>query len=448
MPLMTSPSRREFLRVAGLSPALAPLLANLSAFATAPTGRAKQRLVIIFSPNGIIPDNFWPPASAAGEPLELPKILEPLAPHRDRTLVLKGLCNQINGDGDGHMRGIGCLLTGVELLPGNVQGGSHTPAGWSSGNSIDQEIREFLQKRPETRTRFGSLEFGVYVPDTADTWTRMVYAGRNKPIAPIDDPYQMLGKLYGDARDRKALGGILDAVSEDFAKVRSLVSEEDRRLLDEHASMIRDMERQLAADAASAELNHIVPELESGVSEKDENMPKLSRMQIELMVNSFACDFARVATLQYTRSVGQARMAWLGVEERHHELSHRPDTDLEAVESLTRINRWYCEEVARLATRLAETPEPDGSGSLLDNTLIVWTNELGKGNSHTRDNIPFVLVGGTSQQSWGLRGGRAIDFGKTPHNRLLMWLANAFDHPIKSFGNADFCGEGALSGLV
>ncbi len=74
------------------------------------------------------------------------------------------------------MRGMGCLLTGIELFPGNIQGGSHTPAGWASGLSIDQEIKNFLQRDPATRTRFGSLEFGVMVPDRADTWTRMVYA--------------------------------------------------------------------------------------------------------------------------------------------------------------------------------------------------------------------------------------------------------------------------------
>ncbi|MEO1496827.1 MAG: DUF1552 domain-containing protein [Planctomycetota bacterium] len=448
MPLFTPHSRREFLKAAGASPALAPLLACLPSLATsAPTGRPKQRLVIVFSPNGTIPSNFWPTASAAGEPLELTPILEPLAPHRDRTLLLKGIGNQIKGDGDGHMRGIGCLLTGAELLPGNIQGGSHTPAGWSSGRSVDQEIRAFWQADPTTRTRFGSLEFGVFVPNRADTWTRMVYAGPNRPIAPIDDPYQMLAKLYGDARDRRALGSVLDSVADDFERVRTLVGDEDRRLLDDHAAMVRSMERQLAADTAMAELDHAVPELEPGVVETNDNMPRISRMQIELMVNSFACDFARVATLQYTRSVGQARMRWLDVEEGHHELSHRPDSDADAVAKLTRINRWYCEEVAHLATRLAETPETDGTGSMLDNTLVVWTNELGKGNSHTHKDVPFVLIGGAARDGWAVRGGRAIGYDNTPHNRLLMWLAEACGLSLNSFGNADYCSDGTLTGL-
>jgi hypothetical protein len=126
------------------------------------------------------------------------------------------------------------LLTSLELFPGNIQGGSHTPAGWASGISIDQEIKNFLQSRPESRTRFGSLEFGVWVGDRADPWTRMVYAGPNKPIAPIDDPYQMLAKLYGRLQDQELVSSILDDVQDDLRKVKALVSTEDQRLLEEH----------------------------------------------------------------------------------------------------------------------------------------------------------------------------------------------------------------------
>jgi hypothetical protein len=163
-------------------------------------------------------------------------------------------------------------------------------------------------------------------------------------------------------------------------------------------------------------------------------------MQIDLMVNSFANDFARVATLQYTNSVGQARMRWLGIDEGHHTLSHEPDTNLTAHEKLRKINYWFCEQLAYLTTRLAETPEPGGVGSLLDNTLIIWTNELGKGNSHTRDNIPFVLVG----NGLDIPMGRSVKVPKANHNRLLMTLANGFGREVKTFGNPELCSDGAL----
>jgi hypothetical protein len=115
-------------------------------------------------------------------------MLSALQPFAEQTLILKGVNNKIRGDGDNHMRGMSCLLTATELSPGNIQGGSDTPAGWASGISIDQQIRNHLQSSDETRTRFGSLEFGVAVPNRADPWTRMCYAGADKPVAPIDDP--------------------------------------------------------------------------------------------------------------------------------------------------------------------------------------------------------------------------------------------------------------------
>jgi hypothetical protein len=173
-------------------------------------------------------------------------------------------------------------------------------------------------------------------------------------------------------------------------------------------------------------------------------MPQITKMQTELLVSSLAADFTRVATFQITNSVGQPKMRWLGIDEGHHELSHEPDSNEPAYEKLIKINTWYCEQVAYLAKRLAETPEPGGNGSLLDNTTIVWTNELGKGNSHTRENIPFVLVGG----GLGFKTGRAIDFKGTPHNRFLMTVAAAMGFEVPSFGNPDFCGDGVLTGLV
>ena len=435
---MSRTTRREFIRNFGLGTASLPFILNLPSLAFANQTARKQRLVVMFSPNGVIPDKFWP--DEEGFDFTLKPILEPLAPYQDRVLTLKGVCDKIRGDGDGHMRGIGCLLTGKELYPGNIQGGSDTPAGWCSGISIDQELKNYLQKNEATKTRFGSLEFGVMVPERADTWTRMVYAGANKPIAPIDNPYQMFNKLYGQTKDRELLASVLDDVQEDLKKVSRAVSAEDRRLLDEHATFVREMEQELRA-AEESKMGHAVPEIEPGVKRDNDNMPKLSKAQIDLMVNSFANDFSRIATLQYTNSVGGAKMRWLDVQEGHHELSHEPDSNEKAVEKLTKINRWFCEQLAYLTKRLAETPEPGGGGSLLDNTLIIWTNELGKGNSHTPDNIPFVLVG----NGLDFQMGRSLKLPKIAHNRLLLSLAHGFGHDLKKFGNPDYCGDGPLS---
>jgi hypothetical protein len=434
-------TRRAFLRDLGLSAAALPFLTNLPCLAAPNQRRRKQRLVVVFSPDGVVPSTFWP--SEEGEQFTLKESLKPLEPFKNRTLILHGVCDRVRGDGDNHMRGIGCLLTGIELFPGNVQGGSDTPAGWASGISIDQEIKNYLQKDPATRTRFGSLEFGVMVPDNADTWTRMSYAGANKPLPPIDDPYQMFGKLYGQLKDQATLKSVLDDLQADLAKVRAKVGASDRQILDEHTTLVREMEQDLRT-ASTANIGHAVPVLEPGVRQDNDNIPQISKLQIDLLVNSFAADFARVATLQYTNSVGQARMKWLGIEEGQHDLSHKPDSDADAQTKLTKINAWYCGQLAYLAKRLAETPEPGGPGSLLDNTLLVWTNELGQGNSHTLDNIPFVLVG----NGLDFRMGRSLKYAQVPHNRLLLSLAHGFGHRINRFGNPDFCGAGPLNNLT
>ena len=438
--------RRRFVERLGIGSAVAPFLWNLPSLAAAAT-EPPRRLVIVFSPDGVVRKNFWPTAgSFAAEPAApaapLPPILAPLEPFRDRLLTLQGVHDKVQGDGDRHMRGMGCLLTGIELFPGNIQGGSDTPAGWASGRSIDQEIAGFLQSRPETASRFGSLEFGVLVPDRADTWTRMVYTGPNRPVTPIDDPYQMFRRMYGAEKERESMRSIVDELHEELAAVAAALPAADRRILDEHAALVRGFERELAA--APAAHAHPVPRLEPGVVERNDRMPQIARMQIDLLVSALAAGFTRVATLQFTNSVGQPRMTWLGIEEGQHDLSHEPNSNESAQDKLTRIDAWYAGEVAHLARRLAETPEPDGSGTLLDHTTIVWTNELGEGNSHSLDDIPWVLLGG----GLGFRTGRALQFPGVPHNRLLLALAHGMGHTgLERFGKPDYSADGPLTGL-
>src|SRR5689334_13202477 len=129
-------TRRDFIRKFGIGAAAVPFLLNLPGLARAES-RRKQRVIFMFSPNGIVPKNFWP--AETGSDFKLPEILQPLTPYKDKTLIMHGVCDKIRGDGDGHMRGMSCLLTGIELFPGNIQGGSDNPAGWARGISIDQE---------------------------------------------------------------------------------------------------------------------------------------------------------------------------------------------------------------------------------------------------------------------------------------------------------------------
>lgn len=440
---LTCINRRSALKQLGLSSLSLPILSqSTNLFAKdKPTSALKQRLIIMFSPNGTIPGQFWP--EKIGDDYEHKTILKPLEPFHDKMLILRNLHNKVKGDGDNHMRGMSCLLTGIELFPGNVMGGGNTPAGWPKGISIDREIYNYLQAKEETRTRFGALHFGVGVQDRADPWTRMSYDGPNQPVTPLSDPYDAYRKLYGNVREKQQVRSILDDLRGDLKKVANQLPQSDRKLLIEHTELVNRMDKEYAKRSSLTNIATEPPELPKGLLNQNDNIPQLGRLQIDILVNSFVNDFARVATLQYSKSVGQAKMNWLDINDAHHTLSHEPDKNKDAYEKLVRINTWFAEELAYLLKKLENTPEPGQKGSMLDHTLVIWTNELGKGNSHTLNHIPFVLAG----NGFGFRMGRSYWCGdeNNAHNRLLLSLAHAVGHPLETFGNPNLCLGGPLN---
>ena len=189
----------------------------------------------------------------------------------------------------------------------------------------------------------------------------MSYAGPNQPVAPIDDPYQMFDKLYGQTKNRELLASVLDGLGDDFRRIETMVSKEDKKLFREHLEMVRKVEKELQTEQElrkqKQDVGHAVPKLPPNVEEQNDNIPQLTKMQMELLVNSFAADFARTATFQITNSVGQPRMRWLGIDEGHHTLSHEPDSKKEAYEKLIKINTWYAEK-HRAPMPLKGSPEP------------------------------------------------------------------------------------------
>ena len=267
----------------------------------------------------------------------------------------------------------------------------------------------------------------------------MVYAGPNQPLAPISDPYQMFDKMHGSVKDRENLLSVLDLVKQDFGKFNSTVDARDIGLLQSSQRHLESMQQDL--NTAQQTDGHRVPiKLPINVPLVNDQMPELAKMQIDLLINGFENDMNRVATLQFTQSVGGATMNWLEVVEGHHSLSHEPDENAEAQDQLRRINTWYCEQLAYLAKRLQDTKEPGTEQSMLDNTLIVWTNELGHGNSHTLDNLPMVLVGG----GFGFEMGRYTKVDRVSTTRLWLAIAQAMGHQIDTFGLAKLCKDGPV----
>ena len=207
---------------------------------------------------------------------------------------------------------------------------------------------------------------------------------------PSRDPRRSLSDVWQTLRshEQESLKSILDELKEDLNKVQLGGRAEDRQLLEEHATFVREMEHELQ-ETRGGDVGHAVPKLEPGIKHEGANIPKTSKMQIELMVNSFAADFARVATLQFTNStVGDTRMRrQTGVTEGHHELSQPGQRQEVSGKALIKINQWYCEQMACLVKRLSETPSPAVTAC---STTRWWSRTANwEGQLHTLNDIPF-----------------------------------------------------------
>jgi hypothetical protein len=185
----------------------------------------------------------------------------------------------------------------------------------------------------------------------------------------------------------------------------------------------------------------------TGDYQQNDNFPITGRAQMDLLVMALACDMTRVASLQWSRAVSGVQMgSWLPlIQPRgHHDMSHDADggTGADTFNDLTTINRWYSDQFAYLLSAMDAIPE--GNSTMLDNSVVLWVNELGKGNSHTRNDIPFLMAGGCQGH---FNTGRTIDFGGAPHGQLLVSLAHAMGYPITSFGVPQYS-QGPLPGLT
>ena len=425
-------SRRGLLGV-GAAAMLSPLLRSSRSFAQA--APPPKRIVIVFSADGTVHPNWVPTGSETG--FTLSPILQPLMPYRSKLLVLDNVNNEAarHGDGDDHMRGMGTMLTGIELLPGTTMGGGGTPAGFAGGISVDQTIANQVGMA----TTFPSLEFGVQVIN-ADVWSRMCYRGSNQPMPPMENPYAAYARMFASsslsaaqlAILRARRHSVLDYVQANLTSVSAQIPAGDRPRLQAHLESVRAVERQL--DAASAACTPpmqgaMIP-LSSGA-----NYPAIGRLQMDLLATALGCDLTRVATLQWSHSVSNVAMSWLGISDGHHTLSHTADTDTASQDKLVQIATWYAQQFAYLLQKLDSIPE--GSGTLLDNTAVVWVNELAKGNIHSHAPLPVVIAGGCGGY---FRTGRFVQYA-TPqlYNNVLVSLANAMGVPITSFGNPMYC---------
>ena len=431
-------SRRKLL---GASAALAgTALLPRSVWAATPP---PKRLVVVFSANGTIFDSWLPTGTETS--FTLSPILSALAPFQKKLLILNGINVKSAGygPGDDHMKGMGHMLTGIELLSGTTMGGAGTPAGFAGGISIDQRIVADVGQN----TRFPSLEFGVMVQNS-DVWARMIYSGANQPLPPMEDPVAAFARVFGGTNLSAAQAAVLlkrrqsvlDYVQGSLTGLSGRIGADDNVRVQQHLSSVQQVEKQLLAQTGACSPPTVATTDLTNVA----NYPAIGKTQMDLLVASLACDQTRVASLQWSHSVSDIPMPWLNISTGHHTLSHTADTDTTDQTSLVQINTWYAQQFAYLLQGLDAVTESDGS-TLLDNCLVLWINELSKGNIHSHQPLPVVIAGGAGG---ALRTGRLVTYSpQQPHNNLLVSIANVMGTSITTFGNPAYC-TGPLPNLT
>jgi hypothetical protein len=281
----------------------------------------------------------------------------------------------------------------------------------------------------------------------SDVWARMIYSGANQPLPPMEDPVAAFQRVFSGATLSAAQTAILlqrrqsvlDYVQTSLGNLAPRVSSDDRVRVQQHQDSVRQIEKQLLAQTGACS----PPTVSSMDLKNIANYPAIGKTQMDLLVAALACDQTRIASLQWSHSVSDIPMPWLNISTGHHTLSHTPDTDTVSQASLVQINTWYAQQFAYLLKGLDSVMESDGS-TLLDNCMVIWINELAKGNIHSHQPLPIVVAGSCGG---ALRTGRFVTYSpQQPHNNFLVSVANVMGTNITTFGNPAYC-TGALTNL-
>ncbi len=430
-------SRRTVLRGMGAAVALPMLDAMTPAFAAPGRGGKPVRLSFTYVPNGVTQAE-WTPA-ATGRDFDLPRILKPLEPFREDTLVLSGLAQKnanALGDGPGdHARAGACFLTGVH--PRKTAG-----ADIQAGVSADQIAAQALA----SETRFSSIELGCEESRTVgncDSGYSCAYTNSiswrtpTTPMPPEINPRMAFERLFGagevdldpETRARRVLyrKSILDLVSERTRELVGSLGPTDRRKVDEYLYGVREIERRI--EKAEKDGADVAPTIE-----KPSGIPALFgdyvRLMFDLQAVAFQADLTRVATMMVGREGSVQTYPEIGVPDPHHPLTHHRNNP-EWIEKVTKINTFHMELFAYFLSRLKATP--DGDGTLLDHSMLVYGSAIGDGNRHTHEDLPLLLLG----RGGDLRPGRHVLYGpETPLTNLYLTLLDKMGVRPETIGDS------------
>jgi len=428
-------SRRRFLNTcAGLS--LAAPFVNLTQARAETVDGFPLRLLLFYHPNGTVRDR-WAESDGSGG-FKLGEILEPLSDFRDQITLTSGLDIVRGGHKDQHFASMAATWTGTKV---------GKESGWAQGPSIDQIIAQRLKPK----TPFPTVEAGVLTNTDQrkhHVTTRMCYKAADQPITAIDNPGALFDRLFsrdfspmpeGSAeaerrvRNRKA---VLAHLSRELDSLKGQAGSADKLKFEAHLDGLSAIEKRLDDPDIIASASCSKPQ-RSGLknARKGANMPALAKVQIDQVVESLACGLTQIASLQMGTSFSTAIYpSWAGDRGNatHHNYMHG-EGDAKGAKNSDRavIFREWTKQFAYLLERLRSVPE--GGGTLLDHTLVVWGTDMATGN-HRVGPLPYVWAGG---------GGKVFPQGRLfevdgNHRRMLATIAHAMGYrDINQIGGRD-----------
>ncbi|HTR38779.1 MAG TPA: DUF1552 domain-containing protein [Bryobacteraceae bacterium] len=411
--------RRTFLRGVGATVAL-PLLDAMVPALSAKTVQPARRLGFVYVPNGIIQEQWIPATEGAG--FELPPILKPISPVRDQITVVSHLAHlQANTFGDGvgdHPRASAVWLSGVHAW-------DRTRPGMEVrlGTTADQLAARVLGKD----TQVPSLELVLEKPtqiacDTDDCFFVNTISWRN-PTTPNPTeahPRIVFDRLFGDggtAAQRMARlqqnGSILDSVLNEVGRLQTSLGPGDRTKLTEYLDSVREIEQRIQSTEKKGASSPL--ELPDRPVDIPETFEEHAKLMYDLLVLGYRADVTRIFTLIMARELSSRTYPNIGVPEQHHAVSHHRN-DPELIAKKAKIDTYHVSLFDYFLEKLQATP--DGDGTLLDHSLILYGGGIGNGNLHEHTNLPLLMAGKLGGQ---VKPGRHVRYpDNTPMTNLLL----------------------------
>jgi uncharacterized protein DUF1552 len=461
-------SRRHFLRgLGGVTLGLPFLEALAPRAASARESEPIRRFGVFFGCNGVDMTR-WFPRGPYG-PLQAAHLEgtanEALIPWRSKLLIPRGLHmaprggGRDPGGGDDHGR---CMAHKLTAFPADA-------AGLAQGPSLDYVLARAINPGLEGARR-PPLNLWVGKPGHYKSLDYISYSAPGHAVAGINNPWDAYASLIGldagseqsaetKARILDRRQSVLDLVQARLERLRrSALSLDDRQKLDMHFTAIREIEARVSRSAfscadAALEARAKAYQGKADLIVEDAHYPLIADIQIDLFALALACDSTRVVTLHFDRGSGGPTFKWEGMNHQynHHKLSHGKVRDdcfgastakgcLNVdgyLDMLFDIDRWHQRRFARLLERLDAYVEADGR-SVLDNSAILYTNEMSDGKLHSFMDLPYIIAGSAAgrfrQNLYQSLGPEGQTDNSAPHNRLLNTILNVMGVPSKWFG--------------